>query len=163
MKTYIQNMSKQNLAIASLIVGFLIGVLVVGLATLDTRDGGQHIKRGYKGNMEGKMNMDGHKMSYGSDDKMKMMNHENGAGQGEMSMEGMMKGMMAGLEGKTGLEFDQAFLGEMIIHHQGAVDMAKQVLATSKRPELIKLANEIIAAQTKEIEMMKKWQTEWVK
>ncbi|MFM2383712.1 MAG: hypothetical protein RIQ72_284, partial [Candidatus Parcubacteria bacterium] len=68
-----------------------------------------------------------------------------------------------GLEGKTGLEFDQAFLSEMIIHHQGAVDMAKQVLATSKRPELMKLANEIIAAQTKEIEMMKKWQTEWVK
>lgn len=163
MKTYIQNMSKKNLAIASLIVGFLIGVLVVGLATLDTCDGGQYMKRGYKGNMEGKMNMDGHKMPYGSDDKMKMMNHENGAGQGDMSMEGMMKGMMAGLEGKTGLEFDQVFLGEMIIHHQGAVDMAKQVLATSKRPELIKLANEIMAAQTKEIEMMKQWQTEWVK
>ncbi len=148
MKTYIQNMSKKNLAIASLIVGFLIGVLVVGLATLGSRDGGRHMKRMYKGNMEG---------------KMKMMNHGSAMEEEDMSMEGMMKGMMAGLEGKTGLEFDQAFLSEMIIHHQGAVDMAKQVLATSKRPELIKLANEIIVAQTKEIEMMKKWQTEWVK
>jgi uncharacterized protein (DUF305 family) len=113
--------------------------------------------------MKMQMKTGDHKMPYGSDDKMKMMNHESGGDQGDMSMEGMMKGMMAGLEGKTGLEFDQVFLGEMIIHHQGAVDMAKQVLATSKRPELIKLANEIIAAQTKEIEMMKKWQTEWVK
>jgi uncharacterized protein (DUF305 family) len=163
MKTYIQNMSKKNLAIASLVAGFLIGVLVVGLATLGSRDGGRHMKRMYKGNMEGKMKMNGHMMQSGSEGKMKMMNHGSAMEEGDMSMEGMMKGMMAGLEGKTGLEFDQAFLSEMIIHHQGAVDMAKQVLATSKRPELMKLANEIIAAQTKEIEMMKKWQTEWVK
>jgi uncharacterized protein (DUF305 family) len=163
MKTYIQNMSKKNLAIASLIVGFLIGVLVVGLATLDSRDGRQHMKKMYKGNMEGKMKIEGHMMQSGSEGKMNTMSHEKGMEEGDMSMEVMMKGMMAGLEGKTGLAFDQAFLSEMIIHHQGAVNMAKQVLATSKRPELIKLANEIIAAQTKEIEMMKKWQTEWVK
>jgi uncharacterized protein (DUF305 family) len=156
MKTYIQNMSKKNLAIASLIVGFFVGILAIALVPDDMRDEGRHMER--------KMSMDGHKMPYGADGNM---NHMKGSGQAnmqdDMSIEGMMAGMMAGLEGKTGLAFDQAFLAEMIIHHQGAVDMAKQVLATSKRPELIKLANEIIAAQTTEIDMMKKWQTEWVK
>ncbi len=77
------------------------------------------------------------------------------------SMHSMMDGMMMGLEGKTGDAFDQAFLSEMVVHHEGAVDMAKAVLATSKRPELIKLANEIIAAQTKEITQMKSWNTTW--
>ena len=80
-----------------------------------------------------------------------------------MDMNSMMGGMMAGLQGKTGDEFDKAFLAEMIVHHQGAVDMAKAVLATSKRPELIKLANDIIAAQTKEIDTMKGWQKAWFK
>lgn len=65
------------------------------------------------------------------------------------------------LEGKTGDAFDQAFLKEMIVHHEGAVVMAQQVLATSKRPELIKLANDIISAQTKEIAQMKEWQKAW--
>lgn len=78
-------------------------------------------------------------------------------------MQGMMMNMNAGLQGKTGDEFDREFLSEMIIHHQGAVDMAKMVLTSSKRPELTILANDIISAQTKEIEMMRKWQQTWFK
>jgi uncharacterized protein (DUF305 family) len=73
----------------------------------------------------------------------------------------MMDGMMQGLAGKTGEEFDRAFLSEMIVHHQGAVDMAQAVLKNSNRPELLNLAREIITAQTKEIEMMKSWQASW--
>jgi uncharacterized protein (DUF305 family) len=73
----------------------------------------------------------------------------------------MMDGMMQGLAGKTGEEFDRAFLSEMIVHHQGAVDMAQAVLKNSNRPELLNLAREIITAQTKEIEMMKNWQASW--
>ncbi len=82
---------------------------------------------------------------------------------GGMNMDEMMKGMMAGLEGKTGDAFDKEFLTEMIVHHQGAVEMAKAVLAKSNRPELIKLANDIISAQNKEIGMMQGWQTTWFK
>lgn len=73
----------------------------------------------------------------------------------------MMDEMNAGLVGKTGDDFDKAFIDEMIVHHQGAIDMAEMVLETSKRPELIKLANDIITAQTAEIEMMNMWRTEW--
>lgn len=78
------------------------------------------------------------------------------------SMYESMGGMMLGLAGKTGAEFDQAFLREMIVHHQGAVAMAKEVLIKSERPELKKMAEDIIKAQTAEIEQMKKWQTAWV-
>ena len=80
-----------------------------------------------------------------------------------MDMESMMDGMMASLQGKKGDAFDKEFLAEMIVHHQGAVEMAKAVLANSKRPELIQLANDIISAQTKEIGMMQDWQKAWFK
>jgi uncharacterized protein (DUF305 family) len=81
----------------------------------------------------------------------------------EKTMGDMMHSMSAALAGKTGDAFDKAFLEEMIVHHEGAVTMAEQVLATSKRPELIKLANDIIGAQTKEIAMMKGWLSSWFK
>ena len=76
-------------------------------------------------------------------------------------MSSMMHDMNAALVGKTGDAFDQEFLTQMVVHHEGAVDMAKKVLEVSKRPELIKLANDIISAQTKEIEMMNTWNKTW--
>lgn len=72
-----------------------------------------------------------------------------------------MDSMSSGLMGKTGDDFDKAFLEEMIVHHEGAVTMAQMVLATSEKKELIDLANEIISAQTKEIDMMNGWLSEW--
>lgn len=101
-------------------------------------------------NMAGSM----HKMSDGS----MMIDHAM-----NMDMNSMMTGMMAGLVGKTGDEFDKAFLSEMVVHHEGAVEMAKAVITQSKRPELIKLANDIITAQNGEITMMKQWQAQWFK
>ena len=49
----------------------------------------------------------------------------------------------------------------MIVHHEGAVDMAEMLLQKTKRPELVKLGNDIINAQTSEIEMMKEWRQVW--
>ncbi len=76
-------------------------------------------------------------------------------------MHGAVGGMMMGLEGKTGDALDRAFLDEMIVHHQGALEMARILLRETKRPELIKLGNDIITAQTGEIEMMQEWRTTW--
>jgi len=80
-----------------------------------------------------------------------------------MDMHGAMESMTMSLNGKTGDEFDKAFLSEMIVHHQGAVEMAKQALVSSKRPELLILANDIINAQNNEINMMQNWQNTWFK
>ena len=84
-----------------------------------------------------------------------MMNHD------QKTMDIMMMDMTTQLRGKTDDEFDRAFITEMIPHHQGAVEMAQLVLTSTKRPELQQMAQEIIDAQTKEINMMKQWQTEW--
>lgn len=53
---------------------------------------------------------------------------------------------------------DHDFTAMMIPHHQGAVDMALVELRHGHDPALRRLANEIIAAQNKEIAMMKHWQ-----
>lgn len=99
------------------------------------------------------------------DSDAKIGEHRMGNGammhNGDMTMGNAMDGMMAGLAGKTGDDFDKAFLTGMIAHHEGAVGMAQEVLKTSTRPELKTMAEGIISAQTKEIEQMKAWKTSW--
>lgn len=63
--------------------------------------------------------------------------------------------------GPADAEFDLRFIDGMIPHHQGAVEMAKEVLQKSKRPELKKLAQDVIASQDKEINQMQQWRTAW--
>ncbi len=56
---------------------------------------------------------------------------------------------------------EEAFVVNMIPHHQEAVDTARLVLAKGESPELKKLAQAIITAQEKEIAMMQKWSKDW--
>lgn len=62
---------------------------------------------------------------------------------------------------KTGDDFDKAFISGMIEHHQGAIDMANQAKLNAKHDEIKTMADDIISAQSKEIEMMQKWQKDW--
>jgi uncharacterized protein (DUF305 family) len=41
--------------------------------------------------------------------------------------------------------------------------MAKDVLGKSKRPEIKKLAQDILSSQQKEIDQMKQWRKAWYK
>lgn len=77
------------------------------------------------------------------------------------SMHDAMHAMNAGLEGKTGDAFDQAFLSEMIVHHEGAVAMAEAALEHASHKELKNMAEAIISAQTNEIAQMKEWLKNW--
>ncbi len=77
------------------------------------------------------------------------------------SMHDSMAGMMAGLHGKSGDQFDQAFLQEMVVHHQGAVSMAKAALMHAEHQELRDLATNIITAQEGEISQMQTWLQQW--
>lgn len=77
------------------------------------------------------------------------------------NMQTSMDGMMADLVGKTGDEFDKAFLSGMIEHHQGAVHMAEAALKDAKHSEIKQMAEAIISAQTTEIDQMKQWQSDW--
>jgi uncharacterized protein (DUF305 family) len=52
---------------------------------------------------------------------------------------------------------DVDFARAMIPHHQGAIDMAQAVLSYGQDPEILALAEGIIAAQEQEIAVLRSW------
>ncbi len=57
--------------------------------------------------------------------------------------------------------YDALFIDGMIIHHEGAIAMANQALQSTDRPEIRRMAQEIIVAQQAEIERMHAWRAAW--
>lgn len=85
-------------------------------------------------------------------------------GGGMMSGGGMHMGGqedMSALE--TAIDFDKAFIEQMIPHHQLAIMMAQMLRSGTNRPEMLQLANNIIDSQSKEIEQMQSWYQAWYK
>lgn len=84
---------------------------------------------------------------------------------GMMGSEGMHMGMMGNESDVQRLEeaidFDRAFVEHMIPHHQMAVMMASMLKNGSQRPEMRQMADDIIAAQTAEIDQMREWLQLW--
>ncbi len=113
----------------------------------------------------------GYQISESKPQKLKAIENNSGAhmmpdgqmmgGNGNIDMDDMMNVMNAELKGKTGDTFDQAFISGMIVHHQGAVEMAQLALVNAKHQEIKNLAREILLAQNKEIADMKMWQKGW--
>jgi Uncharacterized protein conserved in bacteria len=84
---------------------------------------------------------------------------------GSVTQNSMHMGMMGDETDISRLEqasdFDTAFIEEMIPHHQMAVMMANMLKGGTQRPEMKKLAEDIISAQTKEIDEMRGWYNAW--
>ena len=77
------------------------------------------------------------------------------------STKGYKAAMMKTMEGMPMMKFtgdaDFDFMSHMRSHHQGAVNMAKVVLANGKDSEVRKLAQDIVTAQEKEIVAIDAW------
>lgn len=122
------------------VIGLLAGVIIAGFVA------GQAVNN----NSTGMMRMMGINTS-------KTTASNTSTGHMGMSMDEMDDA----LKGKTGDDFDKTFISEMIDHHQGAIDMAILAKQNAKHDEIKKLADDIVAAQTKEINEMKSWQQQW--
>lgn len=80
---------------------------------------------------------------------------ENMDGAGGMMMSGMMSAAdMTRLGEASGTDFDRMFLEMMILHHEGAIEMAEQELADGKYQPTKDLAQAVITGQQAEIEEM---------
>lgn len=63
--------------------------------------------------------------------------------------------MMRDLSGLTGTALDQAFLSDMIMHHMGAIMMARSLVPYIEHEELMQLAENIVRTQSAEIRTMR--------
>jgi uncharacterized protein (DUF305 family) len=86
---------------------------------------------------------------------------------GDPPMTGMLsKAQMAALAAATGPEFEKLWLQGMIYHHQGALDMAREMqerqFQTGRQTfGLDVLVDDITEVQRAEINKMKTWLTKW--
>lgn len=86
-----------------------------------------------------------------------VMGHDMG-----MMMHGGMMGNLTDIQSlEASKPFDKAFIQEMIPHHQMAVMMAQMLIVSTDRPEMKQLGENIISAQTKEINQMREWYKSW--
>lgn len=66
-----------------------------------------------------------------------------------------MERMMAAMHVAPTGDIDRDFVAMMIPHHQGAIDMARAVLRSSRNEAVRRLAQEIIVTQQDEIRVMR--------
>ena len=58
-------------------------------------------------------------------------------------------------------EFDRLFIDMMVPHHEGALEMARIALERAERPEIKRLAEDILRSQDEEIARMRQWRQQW--
>lgn len=88
--------------------------------------------------------------------------NQNTAQESGMSQHGNSMSNHSSMDlGPADSDYDLRFIDAMTLHHQGAVVMASEAQQKSQRPEIKKLASEIINAQDKEINQMKQWKQTW--
>ncbi|PWF87757.1 hypothetical protein CIK52_00055 [Kocuria rosea] len=119
--------------------------------TAENTSGHHHHGHGHR---HGHHGHGGHGQSMNADMQGAMMDEMD-----EMDgMDGMSLEELAKLSGD---EFDQAFLEQMIAHHQMALEMAEMELQMGTDLELRAMAEKMIEDQQAEIELMQGWLEEW--
>jgi uncharacterized protein (DUF305 family) len=108
--------------------------------------GGMMHRRGMAGGM-------GHAAQSGSH----AMQPKGDAGPSSLAFHGINAKMHGAMDIAFTGNADADFVRGMIPHHQGALDMAKTVLAFGTDPEVRKLAEGIVKAQEGEIALMRDW------
>ena len=62
----------------------------------------------------------------------------------------------------SAVPFDRAFIDAMVPHHEAAIEAARQAKAAGLAvPQLVEIADAIIATQQSEIDQMRAWREEW--
>jgi uncharacterized protein (DUF305 family) len=64
----------------------------------------------------------------------------------------------ASLKGEA---FDEAYIADMLAHHEGAINMAEQAQAVTAHEEIRTLSGNITQSQSMEIMKMRTWQKDW--
>ncbi len=150
-------MSKSKLLIVASAV--VLALAAGGYAIAQQHGHGMH--GNMKGDMHGQMKGGMHGNMHGQSGSGHQ-GHGSGGVQGDQSAsslafnavnEKMHRDMAITFSGDADADFAKG----MIPHHQGAVDMAKIVLAFGKDPEIRKLAEDIVKSQEAEISFMREW------
>jgi len=110
-----------------------------------------------QGKMHGKMQGKGAGNQHGGHGAHGTDGPQGDRGPSSLAFYGINQQMHEGMNIAFSGNADADFVNGMIPHHQGAVDMAKVVLAFGKDPEIRKLAEAIVQAQESEIAMMRAW------
>ncbi|MEK7165808.1 MAG: DUF305 domain-containing protein [Patescibacteria group bacterium] len=100
-----------------------------------------------------------HKSWFGN--QVPNLNSSIGHGAGMMMRGGMMGNETDIKTLENAKPFDKEFIEQMIPHHQMAVMMAQMLLNSTDRSEMKQLAENIISAQTREINQMREWYRVW--
>lgn len=129
-----------NLSLIYGVIGLLLGIILTIIVV--------------NGQMYGTMRMMG--MGGAANSMMQIRDSNN-----RMGMDMSMNDMSNRLQGKTGDDFDKTFIAGMIIHHEGAINMANEAKVDAKHQEIKNLAEVIITAQAREISDMKGWYKAW--
>jgi uncharacterized protein (DUF305 family) len=88
---------------------------------------------------------------------MEQMGPKGDTGPSSQAYSGAMNKMHQDMNIEYSGNADVDFVRSMVPHHQGAIDMAKIVLAFGKDPAIRKLAEDVIKAQENEVAFMKDW------
>ncbi|WP_016935828.1 DUF305 domain-containing protein, partial [Rhodococcus sp. R1101] len=91
-----------------------------------------------------------------SEDGHDMPGMDEGTGMGTSGMDGMMSAEdMQALAQAQGTDAARLFLDQMIVHHEGAVEMAQTEIGEGRFTDAVVMARSIVDTQQQEIETMR--------